>query len=537
MKRFDEYEVYEPIIDKDGKESILRVNVSGQNPYIPEHIGPDDIGKDQRTLRLIKHMIYDLGDFGRDWDGRRLEECLDDDIPAEFKRISDRLKALLEKSLYLMDPEDYSIVCDFVFMTYFQEYLDHIPRLVISGCTESGKTRFQKILANVCYRGEVLGDGSYASAFRAAEEYGSTIILDEFQDINFTARVDLSKMFKVGFERDGRVMRFNSTTNLTESFDVFAPMVISTQDYSDLKEDMVNRSFIVKMTEAPNNYRIDKILDKDLMAEIRHRLHHLALLCKVQARYLDDRKRDGFRIRDFLKESDCFLEGIRDDKGKFVYPQGSGIDNSCYHELKGRQFDIARSMYPMARLTGDIGPLFAKLDTMAASNRSKLRLTDFGMVMDAWIDGIRDRCPTDKQKFIKLSRSISTKAMAQICLQNGIESGEFLPTDVLKTQAMRRPLETMGFILGGGAKNRTYVQESLRYDNLLATNIRKFASPENLCYFEDLPGTIAEPTPKVTNPSKTDMPDIAITQSGVSNDSGDARAPEDEGTEPSEASE
>ncbi len=536
MKGFDEYDVYEPIVDKDGKEGILRVDISGQNPYIPERVGLDEIGNEPRTIRLIRNRIYDLGDFGRDWSGRSLEECLDDDIPSEFERISGKLNGLLEKSLFLMDTEDYSVVCDFVFMTYFQEYLDYIPRLIISGCTESGKTRFQKILANVCYRGEVFGEGSYASVFRSAEEFGPTIIMDEFQDINPATRSDLSTMFKVGFERDGRVKRCNANTNLTESFNVFAPMVISTQEYSSLKEDVVNRSFVIKMAEAPRSYRLDKILDRDLMSEIRHGLHHLALLCKVQARYLDDRKREGFRLRDFLKESDRYLEGAEREDGTFYYLLESGIDRSHHRELRGRQFDIARSMYPMARLTGGVDHLFRKLEFMAASNKNKLRLTDFGMVVDAWIDAISDMCPSDKEGFAEISRSISTRTMAEICLLNGIESGEFLPTDTLKTQAVRKPLETMGFVLGYGVRNQTFVMKSHGFDDLLVTNIRKFASPDNLRYFEGLPGTIGGAITEAINSSKSDMPDIAIAQSGVSYSTVGARTPEYEHPEPPEAS-
>ncbi len=324
-------------------------------------------------------------------------------------------------------------------------------------------------------------------------------------------------MFKVGFERGGRIKRCNANTNLTESFDVFVPMVISTQEYTGLREDLVNRSFVIKMSEAPRSYRLDKIVDKEALAAIRHELHHLALLCKVQVRFLDDRKEDGFRLPAFLRDSEHYLEGTRDEDGTFSYPLKSGIDNSRHKELRGRQFDIARSMYPMARLTGDVNPLFEKLGRMAASNRDKLRLTDYGMVMDAWIDTIRDRSPQDKQAFVEKSRCVPTKLIANTCLYNGIEAGDFLPTDTIKTQAVRRPLETMGFILGYGSGNMTYVQKTPGYDNLLATNIKKFASPCNSDYFEGLPGTIEGATSEATNPSKSDTPDIAIMQSPVSN--------------------
>ena len=455
-----------------------------------DYLGLDQIEKDAELKRLLTLDAWPItGDFTRTEEGKRDEHCLNEDIRSLFEKNGKDIERALRKNVYFVEDYDYAVCTQLILSTYIKDYFRYSPRLLLIGSTQSGKSRLQKVIQNLSYRGMKIGNISYAVTFRLADEFSPTLIIDEFQDLPAQTKIDLMNIAKEGFESGGKASRCNANSFLPEFFNVYTPLVISTKDVKGITEDVINRSFVIKMIEAPSDYPMDKIMDLKELNRIRQNLHHLRFALSYQRQYFSQHPEDVyFNFEEYLLDCNKALTGISNEDGSFSYPDGYGFPNG-YPELKHRLLDIALTMYPLARLTNRIPELLQALERTASRSQEVMRLDMYARIIDSWVDCLIERYPkTPEDVFSGLLR-IPTVDIRDKCWSKGLETGDFDNCDKLRTRDLRAPLMNMGFDLHYGRNNKTFVCGGDNFRKLFETNLKRFGSNSSKEFYLGLVNT------------------------------------------------
>ena len=487
-------------IDEKGKVLIAR------DGFFVHHLSADDVEGSQDLKRLLTISAWPSpGEFTLPEGSTNRDECLNEDVRALFKEADDRLDQCLNGSVYFINEKDREVVKLFILSTYFTEHFRYSPRLILSGTTGSGKTRVQKLIRDLSYRGVKLGNTSFPAMFRMADEFSPTLILEESQDISGNLRNDLMSIAKEGFEKGDGIARCNVTTMLPEYYNVYSPLVLSTKRIDDLAEDVINRSFVITMVEAPPDILLNPIIDEDLVTLTRQALYHLMFAVNYQHEYTTITNRqcgNGFDFVRHLRACEQFLVGQTDDES-FEF-QGAVESFSKYPRPVHRQFDIATTMFPLAALCNNVDELMLALRDSDSRNKEALRTTMNTTVFNAWAELIEERMPTSKMRYLQTSHHVYTREIRDKYVQIGTEAGTYRSKDEISTRSMRGPLTNMGFQLStGGTNNLTYVIDTPNYQTLFETNLRKFGSKEHLDFYSDLPDGSNSP-----GSNKPDLPSV-----------------------------
>lgn len=482
------YSFAELFVDEGGKTKaclIMEGTDRSENVSMPEQ-------KEEPDLHTLFHDAswplpcrFDKMVKGQDGS---TEHYLETNVEARIKDVFDRIETLLRDYIYFNNPRMYKIVPQIILATYFTEYLDFMPRIMLIGCTDSGKTRIQDILTELMYRSFGVSNSSFPSVFREIDLYETSVIIDEFQDN--TLKNDLYGIYKSGFSRRGALFtRCAPNSYKPESFHVYSPLVLSLKSIKGVPEDVINRSFVINMVEAPAKVRLKKILDPSgtELRNLRTELYRLMYIVEMRRNYALVNKRElSFEMGSFLEKCNAWISE-KCEETDTPYPEQSRIPNS-YPELRNRQFDIARSLYPFAYITDSIEALFDEITEMKQRNRFVLNESDYGVLMEAWATLIESEHPRTEERYHEISLKISTRDMRERLevLQSDAKNYSGTKDPQIRTRDIKPALESMGFVTGLGTGNCTYVKDKNRYRETYYTNLKKYGSPERVKFFESL---------------------------------------------------
>ena len=307
------------------------------------------------------------------------------DVPQLFKDISAEIESILRENLFFVNERDYGLIATYILCTYYGEYFQYMPRLILVGTTNSGKNRLQKIIKALAYRGLVISNSSFSSAFRIADAFAPTLILDESQDMGRDTRRDMMVMFKTGFERDGTFSRCHPESLIPQTFRIYCPIALSVKNLN-VEEDIRNRSFVINMIEAPHGKRLNKNFDpeSERIQKARDQLYRIMFTVEQRRiHYNLNAGKDHFDLKAFITKCSRWL-ATRDEFNNIPYPEESKI-TGLYPELLNRQFDIAKTMFPFTYFNGHIDDLFQELIDTGERNKEVLRCTNNSSVINAWV--------------------------------------------------------------------------------------------------------------------------------------------------------
>lgn len=458
-----------------------------------EHKTVDNVGDDRELKILLDQRAWPInGDFtyiGRNKPMTKLSDP--EDVKELFVKCEKMVDRCLRENVYFSEEGDLEVVKSFIFATYFTEHFRTFPRLVIHGTTESGKSRLQKVIRGLSYRGIKVGNTSFAAAFRMAHKFGCTLILEEAQDLRGDNCKDILSMFKEGFQKEDGVTRYNKNTDMVEHFEIYSPMIFSTKNLAALPEDVINRAFTIEMIQKPDDVKIEKIVDENLLFETRQALHHLMLVVARNGRYYQmegHRDTPHFDFVEHISNSDKILSHP-EDCPELVEECGFGVLNE-YPPLDNRQSDIAMTMLPIATVIGNTKSIMEALGRQKARNKEFLRKSFHAEITNAWTELVMEKNPKSKSEFLANSLKVSTRDIHERVVENDEDARlERYPTKIT-TRSIGSNLTNMGFhVRSGGTGNKTYVERDGGFDTRLETTLRKYALKELVDYYENLPGT------------------------------------------------
>jgi len=133
------------------------------------------------------------------------------------------------RTYIILDSEQADAGALWVAHTYLIEVLDVSPLAIIDAPERAcAKTLFQNVLALLSYRALPAANASLAAVFRAIEQWGCTLFIDE-ADTFFKENKELQGVVNAGYKRGGVVLRAEASGDSYEpkTFSVYGPKSIA----------------------------------------------------------------------------------------------------------------------------------------------------------------------------------------------------------------------------------------------------------------------------------------------------------------------
>jgi len=177
--------------------------------------------------------------------------------------------------------ETYDVVQLWGIGTFFYIIFPAYAELFFGGEKESGKTKCQNFLAQICHIGLQSTSITTAALHRAQDSARCTLFLDEHETIgrrNLPERLqDLKQSLLAGYKKGGKALKVEGDKiKEVREFDVYGPKCLA--NISGLDDVLENRTIYVIMLRAlgPQKNRVVDVFDPEWQ-DIRNKLYRLFL--------------------------------------------------------------------------------------------------------------------------------------------------------------------------------------------------------------------------------------------------------------------
>jgi hypothetical protein len=171
---------------------------------------------------------------------------------------------------YLDAPEsEIEIFCYYALFTWFYQKINTVPYLRFLGDTGKGKSRFLKVISDLCFYPVSVDGGTSGSAImRVNEGWHGTLVVDE-SDIKGGSDNLFIKYLNLGFQKYKNVTKRKSKDyNTFDYFDQFCPKIIAMRNPF---EDNATEGRLISITpKETKRLDIHFILPEDYNFEVTH---------------------------------------------------------------------------------------------------------------------------------------------------------------------------------------------------------------------------------------------------------------------------
>ena len=212
----------ETVVDHNERKTgfILREENTGEIKRLNEydHIGPLKYSNGMIKNRFIK-LSSDIQEYGNPID------------------LFGEIKEFITK--YVEIPTDFINVCTtYAMLTFVYDKFRTIPYLRVVGTFGTGKTRFQEVMASICYKAMSAGGSISTSAvFRTLDFVRGTLVFDEADFKNSELWSEIIKILNSGHTKDFPVVRTKVSSKgdfTTDTFYVYGPKILASRErFSD----------------------------------------------------------------------------------------------------------------------------------------------------------------------------------------------------------------------------------------------------------------------------------------------------------------
>lgn len=251
--------------------------------------------------------------------------------------ILQEVKDILGQYIYIPNKEDYDVVACWILHTYLFNLQGSTVYLHITGIPDSGKSTLQKILTKLTWNGVYVCSMSEAALFREVDVCQNTINIDEMDKWGKESLLTMQGILNNGYSKGGEVKRVNKETMKVESFRVFCPKTIATNNPSFLKSFMSRCIDIDTMRSKQHLKNIDCINDEDRKKIERVRddiclfmLHKGKDIYEIFLKHINDPKLISNRTSQITLVLKCFTEffNLDIDLEGYMARNKEALDNS-----------------------------------------------------------------------------------------------------------------------------------------------------------------------------------------------------------------
>lgn len=170
-------------------------------------------------------------------------------------------------------------VASWILYTWIPELFPVLPRMLINGPTNTGKSRVTDLVRLLGNKGLVSNDMSPAVMYRIAERFQPTLIYDEAQDmvIDKEKMASILNIFKGGYDRRP-IYRMNENNSDFDIFHLESPMIMAVKNWEP-PEDCINRSLNVNMIKKRRPISKERPEENEEFQELRGRGLAFRLKC------------------------------------------------------------------------------------------------------------------------------------------------------------------------------------------------------------------------------------------------------------------
>lgn len=414
----------------------------------------------------------------QDGQGLQINHDDPDSICKFLSDISREILMILEECMYFKDDRYPAIILNFIMNTYFKEAFDFAPRIILTGATDSGKSRLLEILNELCYHSSYMIRPTFAVLFRMIEAYNVTPIIDEAQRLTREAHADLEDIFLSGTKKNGHINRCNNNSLKPENFKIYSPMAMSIKTGTFTAEDVESRAFTINL--IPNRTKkIAAKLDKEKLSRIRTELYSIYALYKLHPK--------SFNFNELIDRS--IYELTKSDK------EGNMIIDYLINErirLKNRSLDIAITYYTLAKITGTDHEILSILNEEDKNNSERLKDTLEGEVFRSYINCCENLAETEPLLgYLDIMTSVSSTKIAERINLNRQESGNMMSNlDRISSNKACRVMDGLSLEMARGIgfskNNESVVKRVKKLEEYIDINEDRFATEKESKILEKL---------------------------------------------------
>lgn len=129
----------------------------------------------------------------------------------------------------VVDKRSFLLTTAFIISSYCYSLFDATGYLFFNSDKESGKTKFATVLSLMCFHSINCTSPSEAALFRITSLGMGTMLIDDFERISEEKKNTLLQILKVGYRKDGKVIRVEKRKNLfvPQIFDCYCPKMVT----------------------------------------------------------------------------------------------------------------------------------------------------------------------------------------------------------------------------------------------------------------------------------------------------------------------
>lgn len=234
---------------EDGELKFEKKVVLDDKEYIPQKL-PFQKGEYKKVVGIPNIAVMDMMET-------KDAEVLFDEMKKHMRKYIDAPESEIEMFSY------------YALFTWFYQKINTVPYLRLIGDTGKGKSRFLKVISDLCFYPVTMSGGSSGSSMmRYNEEWHGTLVIDE-SDIKGGSDDLFIKYLNNGFERNKYVSKCKKNDyNSFDWFDPFCPKVIAMRKPF---EDNATEGRLISVTpKETKRLDIDFILSEDYNFEVTY---------------------------------------------------------------------------------------------------------------------------------------------------------------------------------------------------------------------------------------------------------------------------
>ena len=218
-----------------------------------------------------------------------IEKFLEGGYQVDPVALYEKLRAHLNKYIYLRDPKVYDFLALWIMGTYVFRVFRYYPYVHLHGEKQSGKSILLEVLEPIVFNGSMMVGSTAAAIFRKIENESPTLLLDEAEYLTSGDRDRnraLMEVLKSGHNHKGRTERCGSEKEGYRpiSFATYCPKIIG--GINPLDDVLGDRAIPIRMVrkedgEADHRYKDDPAM-QEFHQQLRDELYAFGLMEAVR---------------------------------------------------------------------------------------------------------------------------------------------------------------------------------------------------------------------------------------------------------------
>ena len=200
----------------------------------------------------------------------------------------------------------------FIFLTHLKDIVPIVFYVALVGTKGTAKSSVLEVIRDICHQGVIFGKGSSPARIQRETNSGSTIIIDELDEVKGEVGDILEGMARHGYRRDSAIIgKWDLKRNTGLDLDPFGPKAFSFR--RSIEDALLSRTYVIGMAEvrADDNLK-DRIIDLAIRDEknVRKMMTEICGRLKTEDGWTNNRVKGMMDSNEFRAEFKAITNGV-----------------------------------------------------------------------------------------------------------------------------------------------------------------------------------------------------------------------------------